>query len=281
MHSDSYFCTGSTHNVCQDYASHGVNKDGKAYAIVSDGCSGSPHTDFGSRFLTKSMQWALDNAPIDSGIFHVVDGVSQHMASSCNMDFMCLDATLLLAIEQEREGKLGVLAMAAGDGLIAARHRGRSYYDFHLIDFYSGYPAYASYSGDPLRLREYIKHTDGGLAGIRIRNGEDDTTQIVQHRFYPETGGFKPYELFFDKEKYDLVMLLSDGAGSFHEMAASETSKHHTLVKPEKVLDEMTDFKNLKGEFVVRRAKSFLVKTCVANRWTHHDDFSVAVVSMD
>lgn len=283
MHSDSYFCVGASHNVCQDYAASGTTKNGKAFAIVSDGCSGSPNTDFGSRFLTKSMQWALDFIAVDSRIFTAASALSQQMASSCNMNDSCLDATLLFAVEHERDGRQGVLAMAAGDGVIVARRRGQSLYDTHLIDFFAGYPAYPSYMGDLPRMQEYIKHTEGGLASIRVTNGEDGTTNQIRHSFYSVDTDpwFTPYEVFFDAEKYDVVMLLTDGASSFQAVESSATSRRLAPVLPDAVLKELTDFKNLKGEFVVRRAKKFLTKTCSDNHWAHHDDLSVAAVSMD
>jgi hypothetical protein len=284
MHSDSYFCVGASHNVCQDYALAGVTEKGKAFAIVSDGCSGSPNTDFGSRFLTKSMQFALDhNEEHDKSLFLTADALGQQMASSCNMEPMCLDATILCLVEHEREGRRGVLALAGGDGVIVARHRGRSYYDTHLIEFYAGFPAYPSYMADLPRMQEFIKHTEGGLASVRVTNGEDDTVNQIRHTFYStETDPwYTPYEVFFDAEKYDVVMILTDGATSFQETASSDTSKRLAPLKLDSVLKELTDFKNLKGEFVVRRAKRFLTKTCVENHWVHHDDLSVAAISME
>lgn len=286
MHSDSYFCIGSTHNVCQDYATHGKTSQNKAYALVADGCSGSPHTDFGSRFMVKSMEFMLDTHAIDDFIFLVVSAHAAQMASSCNLGRVdCNDATLLCALEHEQEGRSGVLAWAAGDGTIVARHRGRSYFDVHNVEFYAGFPAYASYQDDIGRLQEYFKHTDGGEASIQVTNGEDGIVQKFAHKFYPDLNSkgavYQPYKVFFDAEKYDLVAVLSDGVSSFHEKSLSETSKHQTALIPEVILNEVMDFKNLKGEFVIRRVKRFLSKTCVDNRWVHHDDFSMACVSVE
>lgn len=278
MHSDSYFCVGASHNVCQDYALAGRTANGKAYAIVSDGCSGSPNTDFGSRFMVKSMQAALEKGEVGMGAFLYASAMAQQMASSCNLEGECLDATVLVAIEHEKEGRPGVWVGAAGDGVVLARHRGRSYYDSYLIDFYSGYPAYSSYMLDIIRMHEFIKQTDGGLASIRFSNGEQDTIDTTQYRFYSTQtiDWFHPYEMFFDAEKYDVVMLFSDGVGSFQAPETSATVKRRVPVSFEKVLDQMVDFKSLNGEFVVRRAKRFLS----SNDWVHYDDFGVAAVSM-
>lgn len=52
---DAFFTIGKTHTVCQDYAHAGfIPGTDQAYAIVSDGCSGSPDTDFGSRFMVTA-----------------------------------------------------------------------------------------------------------------------------------------------------------------------------------------------------------------------------------
>ena len=50
---DSYFCIGSTHDVCQDYA---ISSPDRLRAIISDGCSSAPDTDFGSRLLVKAKE---------------------------------------------------------------------------------------------------------------------------------------------------------------------------------------------------------------------------------
>lgn len=289
MHSDSYFRVGSTHDVCQDYALAGRDAEGRAYAIVSDGCSGSPDTDFGSRFLAKSMQFALGTSGtphfrVESALYTTM-AMSQQMASSCNMKDECLDATLLCAVESvDDSGRPGVQATMIGDGVIVARYRGQSYCDTHLLDFYDGFPAYLNYLGDLPRRQRYVKETDGGLASVSVSNGELDTILKSQHRFFgPGFEDFHPYTLFFDREKYDMVMLMSDGALSFQkeEVSDTNTSKRMGGVPVSSVIHEMTDFKSMKGEFVARRAKKFLTKTCADNRWAHYDDFSVAVVAMD
>lgn len=60
MNADVAFAKGKIHLVCQDYAAAEVTESGVT-VLVSDGCSGSPHTDFGARILT---QCALINLPL-------------------------------------------------------------------------------------------------------------------------------------------------------------------------------------------------------------------------
>ncbi len=281
MHSDSYFCIGASHHVCQDYALSGVTEDGRAYAIVSDGCSGSPDTDFGARFMAKATQWALNQSK-ERNPFVKAAALGQQMASSCNMPYECLDATVIAAVEGELEGKRGVHVEMAGDGVLVGRRRGASYFDTYALDFPLGYPAYASYMIDLPRMLQYVEHTQGGAASIRIEYGEFGTLLRSSHQFYSTEGDwFRPYHMFFDSKKYDLVMLLSDGVLSFQGIEASETSKRATPVALDAILNELTQFKNMKGEFVVRRVRKFLTKTCQEKGWVHYDDLSVAAIAMD
>jgi len=63
MNDDSIFTIGKTHRICQDYA-HTGNKNGMFYAILSDGCSSSEHTDLGSRIMVKTAEKYIEE--IDS-----------------------------------------------------------------------------------------------------------------------------------------------------------------------------------------------------------------------
>jgi len=274
MHSDSYFACGSSHNVCQDYALSGrAPRTGKAYALVSDGCSGSPDTDFGSRFLCRAASLLVDYVE-DLSLVSVARTAS-NMMKEVALSSMALDATLLCAVETDK----GIWVAVAGDGMVVARHKGQSYYDTHLIDFYHGYPAYLSYALESDRLKPYLTHTEGGSASVKVTLGEDDSATTSTHQFFSASGEFQAYTCFFPRDKYDLVLLLSDGVVSFQSNGTNATSKHRISVPPKAVLDELVDFKNMNGEFVVRRVKRFLQKTCVENNWTHYDDFSVAALS--
>jgi hypothetical protein len=55
MNADYDFQIGKDHQVCQDYSMVGYTED-KAVAILSDGCSASPHVDIGARLLTLSAR---------------------------------------------------------------------------------------------------------------------------------------------------------------------------------------------------------------------------------
>ena len=76
-------------------------------------------------------------------------------------------------------------------------------------------------------------------------------------------------ELAFPTDLYDLVLLLSDGAESFH-------TKDGQPVELDLVLAQIFDFKGFAGQFLGRRCGRFLSSFCAENGWKHDDDFTVA-----
>ena len=71
----------------------------------------------------------------------------------------------------------------------------------------------------------------------------------------------------------DVVAVLSDGAESF-------VDRDGETVSLETLLPELFSFKNLEGEFVTRRVRRFLERTCVQRGWRHEDDFSMSAVAL-
>ena len=76
---------------------------------------------------------------------------------------------------------------------------------------------------------------------------------------------------------FDLVLVLSDGASSFHRPVGDRGATESVPVS--EVAAEMLAVKNYGGEFITRRAKRFL-KDAYARGWYHDDDFSVAAIYM-
>ena len=118
MHADDFFTIGNSHVICDDYATS--RADGPLRAVVSDGCSGSPNTDCGSRILAnlalRNPNWSSQEAgDVRRQRFLPVDS---------------LDATLLIAevdssyITVSAYGD-GVIAAQGKDGVITAIHHVR------------------------------------------------------------------------------------------------------------------------------------------------------------
>ena len=116
---DAHFSIGKSHRVCEDYARAGILPADRPFAIVSDGCSSSPDTDFGSRLLTVTAQERILHDKDHYAPRGVVWQASS-MARALLLPPHCLDATLL-TIHQLSSGVFRVYAV--GDGAVAARRR--------------------------------------------------------------------------------------------------------------------------------------------------------------
>jgi len=196
----------------------------------------------------------------------------------------CLDATILTAEPTEdAEGNptnMGINASIAGDGFLVGRKRYGGY-TLILSEYPSGAPRYPSYDLDPVRRARYVQEY-GDVQGLdaqknfvhRITIIEDGKiTSVTDHPI--EDVESKPYRCLFEALEYDMVLLLSDGAQSFHRPVGSNGATEN--VPYLEVIEEMLAVKGFAGEFIVRRARAFL-KKAASKGWSHDDDFSVAAI---
>lgn len=270
MHADRYFAIGTTHAVCQDFALTS-SRGGRSAVYVSDGCSDSPHSDFGARFLATSA--ALLFGDTDDWPMTAL-GSARCMAASCNLSERCLHATLLAA----RQYDYGAAVRAYGDGVIAARRRDGTI-EHAVIVCPMGAPDYPVY-----RLRAE-RYSDYQLA-LRecVREGKSDGRKRVEvyvngesHSDLEHTKLFHPVEFTFPADEYDLVAVMSDGACSFQRLDGAKT----VAVPVWDVVQQVMAVGNAKGEFVVRRVRNgFLNRHCRKHGWTHYDDFAVGMIHL-
>lgn len=268
LNSDSAFYIGKTHQVCQDYSSHGISKTGMPFAIISDGCSSSPDTDFGSRFLVKSCVNLFTNI---SGYYksdHVLVEAEER-SHDMGLPANAIDATLLTVQKLDAE----VYSIScAGDGVIA-KIKKDGQIDITQIEYTSGAPFYLSYQLSPERtelfkekfgLKRVIKNysiIDGKVVNLQTEEDEDGS-------------------IYFSEEKirdYSVLAIMSDGILSFMEMVKTDTSKVSTPILPEKVIKEVLAFKNYNGVFVQRRLQRFR-KYCEERNWFSTDDVSLGAI---
>lgn len=269
-HADGYFAIGKTHTVCQDYVRHGVMPNGRAYVIVSDGCSGSKDTDIGARWLTLAMQnYIRLDIPTNRDDWINFSIPAHYAASFCSQalfDQTCLDATLLVAIETDTQ----ILVYTMGDGVVAHRLRDGTWgYESH--EFTSGAPYYPNYLNHS--SRRHIYQTDWNSPVVRSvggQNGEVSSSMPLSDYTHHERRGTPTV---FNKSDVDLVVLMTDGACSFR--------KGLDPVPLAQVARQVLDVKVPTGEFMVRRAKRFLGNYCAANGWHHDDDFGVGAIFVD
>jgi hypothetical protein len=257
MGADFFFRMGSTHQICQDYATAG-EANGLIYAALSDGCSSSPDTDFGARFMVRAFIENIDPIPNELKIART----AARMAAGTGLSPRCLDATLLMAIANEST----IEVFRAGDGVIAQRYRNGNW-AYNSIAFENNAPRYLSYLLSQAASEQHhaLVSKVTVTRGLLIPGHPWRLTSID----YPLDASAPVDGWSTDRGEVDLVLLFSDGVESFLDAK-------HEEVPLTQILDEIIAFKNLSGQFLARRCARFLNKTCAERGWTHSDDFSVA-----
>jgi hypothetical protein len=260
MNSDCYFSMGKSHMVCEDYAYAGINSNGNQVAVVSDGCSASPDTDFGSRFLVRSAVVCGENTGYCSretyaeSLIRSIIWCAYQTGSGLHLSRQSLDATILYLEVVEEEIRI----VTAGDGVIfAVDHENKlEYWD---IDYASGAPFYPSYLLDEKRYLGYIENC-GTESTISHFTSESSIALDVEH------SGVMGNYMCLPKKSYKFVGVASDGILTFD-------------MSTEEAIIQLAAYKNTKGEFVKRRMRKFL-KQCVKNNTSPSDDVSMAVVHL-
>ena len=263
-HADSCFFIGRTHKVCQDYARAGKTPSGLSYAIIADGCSSSPDTDFGARFLTMA---AMDGiCTQDSHTRLDLNRIVQLARSQVlpPLPLECLDATLLTLTETPE----GVRAEIAGDGCVVGLKRDGTVQIWD-IDF-KGAPGYLSYLLSMARWANYTKQGFGVRTVSLYENGTATTTfQTITLDDFAMT-------LEFPREEYATVFVITDGAKSFER----DTGLGMDPVPFQAVIEQLTAIKGYTGEFLARRGWAFETRFCRDQKWHHNDDLGMAAVHL-
>ena len=268
MNTDSHFCIGSTHRVCEDYAAaghHVVSEQDVYYAIVSDGCSSSPNTDFGSRIITAYAVRKLKTFdPQSFGIRFIMD--CKDIADELNLHPMALDATLNIA--WACENTLKIVCFGDGAAIIVYEDGEKDIFEFQ---YPSGAPLYLNYYLSHDRYNNYIK--EFGLKRRLIINGKEIEFIDTENPFV--------FEKKLDKIK--AVFVTSDGIGSFQKrndtkiITSSRTVNVRDVepIEVADVVDKLLDIKGYQGEFLKRRYNGFK-RMCLKENWEHKDDMSIA-----
>ena len=263
MHSDCYFTTGSSHSICQDYA---LARD--SYIILSDGCSSSPHTDFGSRFLTHSLDQVFQSMRGDhkTAIDRATTMALMH-ARNLGLPDECIDATLLYVRVTRKFAHFGM----CGDGTIAVRFKdGRI--DVITAEYESGAPYYPSYEMDQDRKELYLNKFGRKRTESLIQFAADGNVSFV--------GSTSDTESFaWPIDGIDTILIMSDGILSFLKTVIDDVGKRKERMLLQDVVMPLMAFKLMKGKFVERRTRRFL-KECQKNGIQHYDDVSVAGISL-
>jgi len=185
---------------------------------------------------------------------------------------------------------------AYGDRVIAARRRDGTGIDYIVIECSKNAPTYLSYlikdapaegAERPLQVFQRL----GGGVRTQISYGPDHdpiksvdtfwTTvgTLAKMDFLDKEGSTKDYGLHwvFDHRKYDVVVVMSDGAESFQRREGTRL----VTIPVKEVIDHVFALKNTTPGFLQRRLKRFLTKFCVQNGWQHNDDFAVGGIVLE
>jgi hypothetical protein len=277
MNSDSYFrisAKTATHPVCQDYAQAGEYKGGR-YAIVADGCSSAPDTDFGSRLLTKCLVKQLSFTNMLPQAFPSTIYVADSCRRSIELPPESLHATLLCVVEEPWAFWAGVW----GDGFVVARRRQDKSLLVIKHEFTSNAPYYLSYAIQPDNRQKYIEkfatsRDEFVIHKSSILNGDCVPFEVINQ---PVQSAMVLTQHVFEKMDYDLVAVISDGLGSFFKTVDEGNSRTDVPVDVEFVLEELFKFKGMAGSFVLRRSIKAFEKFEELG-WKNADDFSIGVV---
>lgn len=286
---DSFFVQGSSHEVCQDYALCVPEH----YGIISDGCSGALHSDWGARFLSKAGENCL-HLLMSAGDFakqrFIRDAyaeASSWVLSMKNLDKLCLTATLGTLYRANDT----VHSLLIGDGVEGGmKHSGE--WCFRTIEPAPHgdppkagcyYPSYFSSGED----QEAYFQKFGGKYKITKYNGNlFDGSPMCQEEEVITLDRYRPFfDSSYSRNEYKFVFMATDGLLSFSNKVVSDTQK---LDQPVGVLDVMrvlfddiqhrTNFLIINSQWAFRKQTK---GTFLGKGWHNKDDVSVIAFHMD
>lgn len=278
---DSYYEIGASHVFCQDYAIHGTveaNGDIYHYAIVSDGCSNSPNSDFGARLVSWFVPLAIKkSADVKGGI--LISKFEEALINEIlNVKILAgapaaLDATMLVLIHDVKKDEL--TTYCRGDGKVVYNYRNplNSEPSIYLtnITFQNNAPFYLSYVA--LGREEGYEKDFGKEYGSTIGHYITPTQVIPIESTWD--WNVKRYINIIPNASRDLLFaaVMSDGVNTY------QNKKNLDLTMAQHVLyNELINYKNFKGEFVKRRMMAFK-RQCEKEGWVHQDDVSVSAIN--
>jgi hypothetical protein len=278
MNTDSAYYIGTTHEECQDYAISGKNS-----IAVSDGCSGSPNSDIGSRVISITAMNKM--VEIDSLInFDEKECIllARPAIKMLNIPNECLDATLLTAKAYDT----GAMGMCCGDGVIAIKTKDGKTIVINC-EYSDNFPFYMNYLYD--QTGRYLNWTQNHNKRVITQTVIDPDWFVISNeevdkpgRLFEDVGIIRLLDNktiieITDKDSIEYIAIMSDGVHSFYETITTGTSKFNSALTYIEVLQDLLTFKNFNTSFVQRRMNKFRKKYAKKN-CANGDDFSLAVI---
>jgi hypothetical protein len=293
MKSDSYFEIGSTHQVCQDYAISYADDD-IAYAILSDGCTSSPNTDIGARILSIVAKDAINylyqrekfNNEFNEKLFlnkfvitlkELIIKKCLEVKGSLNLNINSFDATLLIAIAFK---KYSPLIFGWGDGNFIVKYKDGTH-KLYSLSYDGNMPYYLSYQMSYDKDQAYRQEQKGmvWVNEIVVNSATKEVSLDDKNAYDPYLFNFNKYLSF--PEGVSQIIVTSDGLQSFqYDPKSEEYLQRDSVFSIIDAYPKMVDYKNVVGEFVVRRMRS-LEKENRSKHIIHTDDVSCATIVLD
>lgn len=283
MNSDFAFSIGSSHDICQDYATN-YNRHNLNQIVVCDGCSSSLMTDIGSRVLALAAQDCTQFFP-PGGIYFkdriekFLNMIAMRFLSAMTSLFKTpepytkeetmYDATLLIGKLMD-DGTFSILVV--GDGAIAIERKDGTWWFINIVST-SGYPYYLSYHIFNDRMEAFKKKYEG----VTIFHEDEINPNKWQSDLVIEEDD-RPIFYNFKLDNIKSISLLSDGICSFKKRVITETSQNIESIGFKETIQELIQFKGRKGRFVQRRLNKF-ERQCQERGWYHTDDLSIATMN--
>lgn len=267
MNTDWYIDQGYSHKMCEDYA-----VVGEGFAIVSDGCSSSEYTDIGARILCMSAKEIITRflaeqkgpTPLKPDFLKAyVIGRSESIIKNLGLPMACLNATLIIVYVHNNL----IYTYMYGDGYIIVTYKdGKKKYI--KSEFPENAPYYPSYSIDFASNILYKDQIGEHYYKIEKSVESDKWYSIKKPLVLPVVD-------CMTKNLVSNIVIATDGMGSFLDRSQGTAE----LISDMDIIEELTCFKLMKGEFIKRRAGKAM-KKFKKNNIIHYDDLAIAGINI-
>ncbi len=233
---------------CQDYALAGTTRDGRAYGIVSDGCSSGRRTDIGARVICLETEEAIT--------FDFVAGKNQFIDRFLIFDDMLATKLKLVAVKDTIHFSLegdGVIGIACVDG-------STTMFRFDWEGNRPYYPAYSRYGKIEDFMSIFREDETPFSMEVRTFQGDDEIYSSCISTIPTPT-----YRTSIDIDGIHAAAIFSDGVTQIDGIPWYDAVR------------QLMSFKSTEGDFVKRRLNRFLSLARAEGRGPI-DDIAMAAV---
>lgn len=263
---DTFRKTAQSKSVCEDFILKGED-----YIILSDGCSSSKNTDFGSRILVHLAEKFLKQAAHvdDIEMYH---NIGNKVIIAANMittlfkdDYDWLNATLTVMFH--RHGLVHIYMY--GDGFIILKDKNGEVSYFEVI-FNNNAPYYLNYILDPQKTKNYVKEFNPDLTIISNNDYGKERVENSQYAIPPidiDLPYSFPVYFKFPLDDFESILISSDGI-------SPDTFKGLNL---DTFLNDITTYANPVG-VVLQRSCKRLFERLTKKGIVNYDDVTIGLI---